>query len=432
MNTAIEQLRQLVMEGKETFHNREVRTFTLLQELTFIENRKQADFFLAMHKYVKELTSMPDALIGPGRRWMTASHICQTLGITNICLGAISLAPIDFWGDEDSDTTMDIEVDEDTYDWAYFKAAEVFGYDNVARTAEIDNIQNEEAYMFRRYRNKQQNYSIVVCHDGIANHYKVYEKEGDDGLDMLYVDGYIEPTDNIQIFRFNVICSDTLTRIKQIQREIVKAGKDCPDIYERGNANILYYSDGYHTLFDDKDRSIPFFGNKLAKEMAETLFDKITSMEDLLTIVALYSTRLIYGIHVHNIEDYKKKHSVVRLFDKWRFPYGFLYKEDVCWFMNGWIGMTWKESARIVQLMSGKNPLEAECLKHIYLHRGMDNGFKEHELIHIWSSLFDRATKRLLPSMAHFVGSMYLYAFLAMLRKDFPEEYQSTKDKYNG
>lgn len=90
--------------------------------------------------------------------------------------------------------------------------------------------------------------------------------------------------------------------------------------------------------------------------MAETLFDKITSMEDLLTIVALYNTRLIYGIHVHNIEDYKKKHGVVRLFDKWRFPYGFLYKEDVCWFMNGWIGMTWKESARIVQL-SGKNPL---------------------------------------------------------------------------
>lgn len=154
MKTAIERLRQLVMEGKETFPNREVRTFTLLQELTFIEKRKQADYFLAMHKYVKELKSMPDALIGPGRRWMTASHVCQTLGITNICLGAISLEPIDFWGDEDSDTTMDIEVDEDTYDWACFKAAEVFGYDNVARTAEIDNIQNEEAYVFRGYSNK--------------------------------------------------------------------------------------------------------------------------------------------------------------------------------------------------------------------------------------------------------------------------------------
>ena len=46
MKTAIEQLRQLVMEGKETFHNREVRTFTLLQELTFIENRKQAEFLM--------------------------------------------------------------------------------------------------------------------------------------------------------------------------------------------------------------------------------------------------------------------------------------------------------------------------------------------------------------------------------------------------
>ena len=108
MNTAIEQLRKLVLEGKESIPNRGVRTFTLLQELTFIENRRLVDYFLAMHRYVKELKSLPDVLIGPGRRWMTASHVCHALGITNICLGSISLAPIDFWGDEDSDTTMDI------------------------------------------------------------------------------------------------------------------------------------------------------------------------------------------------------------------------------------------------------------------------------------------------------------------------------------
>ena len=108
MNTAIEQLRKLVLVGKESVPNRGVRTFTLLQELTFIENRKQVDYFLAMHRYAKELKSLSDVLIGPGRRWMTASHVCHVLGITNICLGSISLAPIDFWGDEDSDTTMDI------------------------------------------------------------------------------------------------------------------------------------------------------------------------------------------------------------------------------------------------------------------------------------------------------------------------------------
>lgn len=369
---------------------------------------------------------MPDVLIGPGRRWMTASHVCQTLGITNICLGAISLAPIDFWGNEDSYTTMDIEVDEDTYDWAYFKAAEVFGYDNVARTIDKDNIQTEDdIYMFRGYRNRQKGYSVVVCPDGVAAHYKVYEVEGDDGLDMLCIDGDVESNGNTDIFMFNVICSDTLTRIKRIQSEIVKAGKECPDMYHRGNANILYYSDGYHTLFDDNDRELPFFGDKLSKEMAQMLFGKITSMEGLLTIVALYHT---YNIHAHNIEDYKKKYGVVRLFDKWHFPYGFLYREDVCWFMTGWIGMTWKESARIVQLMSGQNRLETECLKHIYLHRGIDNGFKEDELNHIWDSLFERPSKRLLPSMASYIGSMYQYAFLAMLKKDFPEEYQSTKD----
>ena len=417
------------MEGKETFHNREVRTFTLLQELTFIENRKQADYFLAMHKYVKELKFMPDVLIGPGRRWMPASHVCQTLGITNICLGTISLSPIDFWGNEDSDTTMDIEVDEDTYAWTYFKAAEVFGYDNVARTPDKDNIKKEDnIYMFRGYKDKLKGYSVVVCPDGVATHYKVYEVEGDDGLDMLCIDGDVEPTGNTDIFMFNVICSNTLTRIKRIQSEIAKVGKECPDMYHRGNANMLYYSDGYHTLFDDNDRNLPFFGDKLSKEMAQTLFGKITSMEDLLTIAAIYHTRQIYEIHTHNIDDYKKKHGVVRLFDKWRFPFGFLYREDVCWFMNGWIGMTWKESARIVQLMASKQQPDTENLKHVYLHRGMDNGFREDELNHIWSSLFDRVSKRPLPSMAHFIGSMYQYAFLAILRKDFPEEYQSTKE----
>ena len=433
MNTAIEQLRKLVIEGKETFHSREVRTFTLLQELTFIDDRKLADYFLAMYNYMKELKSMPDVLIGPGRRWMNASHVCQTLGITNICLGAISLAPIDFWGNEDSDTTMDIEVDEDTYDWAYFKAVEVFGYVNVARTAGIENIQTEDGIiMFRGYRKRQKGYSVVVCPDGVAAHYKVYEMEGDDGLDMLCIDGDVEPTGNTDIFMFNVICSDTLSRIKRIQSEIAKAGKECPDMYHRGNANLLYYSDGYHTLFDDNDRELPFFGDKLSKKMAKTLFGKITSMEGLLTIAALYHTRQIYDIHAHNIENYKKKHGVVRLFDKWRFPYGFLYREDVCWFMTGWIGMTWKESAKMIQLMASRKQPNTENLKHIYLHRGMDNGFKEEELNHIWDSLFERTPKKLLPSMASYIGSMYQYAFLAMLKKDFPEEYQSIKNKYDG
>ena len=421
------------MEGKETFHNRKVRTFTLLQELTFIENRKQTDYFLAMYKFVKKLNSMPDALIGPDNGWMTASHVCHTLGITNICLGAICLEPIDFWGNENSDTTMNIEVDEDTYDWAYFKAAEVFGYDNVAHTSDIDNIQSEEEiYTFRGYRNKQKGYSIVVCPDGVAEHYKVYEVEGDDGLDTLCIDGDVEPTDNIHIFRFNVIRSDTLTRIKRIQHEIIKAGKECPDMYHRGNANMQYYSDGYHTLFDENDRHLPFFGDKLSKEMAQTLFGKITSMEDLLTIAALYNTRQIHELYAHNLEDYKKKHGVVRLFDKWRFPYGFLYREDVCWFMTGWIGLTWRESAKLIQLMASRKQPDTENLKHIYLHRGMDNGFKEEELNHIWDSLFERPSKKLLPSMASYIGPMYRYAFLAMLKKDFPEEYQSTKDKYNG
>lgn len=56
-------------------------------------------------------------------------------------------------------------------------------------------------------------------------------REGDDGLDMLCIDGDVESNGNTDIFMFNVICSDTLTRIKRIQSEIVKAGKECPDMY---------------------------------------------------------------------------------------------------------------------------------------------------------------------------------------------------------
>lgn len=53
----------------------------------------------------------------------------------------------------------------------------------------------------------------------------------------------------------------------------------------------------------------------------------------------------------------------------------------------------------------------------------------------LWGAICDgrerdlSQSKRLLPSMASYIGSMYQYAFLAMLKKDFPEEYQTTKDR---
>lgn len=79
--------------------------------------------------------------------------------------------------------------------------------------------------------------------------------------------------------------------------------------------------------------------------------------------------------------------------------------------------------------MASKKQPDTENLKHTYLHRGMDNGFKEEELNHIWDYLFERPSKKLLPSMASYIGAMYQYAFLAMLKKDFPKEYQSKKRK---
>ena len=431
MNTAIEQLRTLVMEGKEYIPNREVRTFTLLQELTFIEQRSQANYLLAMHRFLKELRSLPDALIGPGYGWPIASHVCRTLCISKICLG-FGLSPVDFWGNADSDTTIDIEVNEGSFALAYFKAVEVFGFGNVARTVERNDILVEnDSIMFHGCRNKLKGFSVVVCPDGVANHYKVYEVKGEDGVDILYIDGDVKPTGNIHVFRFNVIYSDTLTRIKQIQQEIIKADKECPELYLIDNGSAFYYSDGYQTLFDDNDKGLPFFGDNLFKKLANILFDEILWMEDLLTIAALYHSRQIYEIHEYNLEDFKKKHGVVRLFDKWELPYGFLYRENVCWFLTGCVGMTWKQSAQVIQLMTAKKQPDTENLKHIYLHHGMDNGFNEGELNRTWDSLFNRPSKHPLPSMAHYAGLMYQYAYLAKLKKDFPEEYQTIKDKYH-
>ena len=80
----------------------------------------------------------------------------------------------------------------------------------------------------------------------------------------------------------------------------------------------------------------------------------------------------------------------------------------------------------MLQFVFDKNECEAESLKQVYLRHGLDNGFKEAELIRIWESFFERTPLR---SKSHYIGRLYLSVFLAGLKHNFPEEFKEITDK---
>ena len=149
---------------------------------------------------------------------------------------------------------------------------------------------------------------------------------------------------------------------------------------------------------------------------------------ELLTILGLSHSAKGYTLYCEeNSADYKRRHGVVALLDNNRFsyPWGFLFKEEVAEFMKYDIGLSWKQIAQLLQYSDMKKEYEAERLKHFYLHQGMDNGIKEEEMIRIWDSLFNRESSKSLPSKAHYAGRLYLSVFLAKLKHQFPEEFNA-------
>ena len=140
MASKLEKLRKLAENGGG---HREVDAMIIHKELNFIERRHLEDYFLVAHKLVTELKRESNVIIGPGWGWMISSHVCYSLGITNINPVDVGINPILVWGDDKRDLTINIEVDEESYYRVFQKAIELFGYENVVRMP-VMNIENRE------------------------------------------------------------------------------------------------------------------------------------------------------------------------------------------------------------------------------------------------------------------------------------------------
>ncbi len=404
METNIEHLRKTAIAGAKTVRNCGVKKYVLAQELTFVEKYHREEYFLIAHQLMKELRKNEGIIIGPGWDWMIGSHVCCALGLTNISPRDADANPILTWGNEECNPTISIEVDEESLHLVFSTAIELFGFENVARMpVKID---------------KESHYALMVCLDGIANHFAVEEATDK----MLCVKESVAGCDNKKVFRFDVIPSVVLSRIKRVQEQIAKNGKKYPKLYE-----AWIWNEDYQLFYDGDLSDIPMFGCTSIQELTQMLLPKrqYGNFGELLNVLGLFHAREGFALNEETIAKYQQKHGVFNILGQNVFPWGFLYREEVAWFLNGWIGLSWKQTAQVMAFADAKKEGEAETQKHIYLHQGMDNGFKEAEQNRIWDSLFKRKSKKPLPSKAHYAGRLYLSVFLVRLKRDFPEEFNT-------
>lgn len=427
MASKIQQLRKLVEKGISNETGHRVKKMTVHNELTYIENRHLEDYFIVAHKLMTQLKTSEDILIGPGRGRMISSHVCYTLGITNISPQCVFAEHVLLWGDETKKPIIDIEVDNDSYNLVYKQAIEIFGFENVARMP----IKNDAPFNPNDHEwigvksNGEKVYlhacALLICLDGVSKHFAVDEVFDEVGNRILCVKEFIEECDNQSILRYNVLKSNLLTRIKQIQKLIKKNGKQYSKMYEK-----TLWEEDYDLFFNGNLDSIPYFESNSIQTTIKMLISKrkVTTFDELLNIQALFTLKV--GNTLQNREkvaEYKKKHEQLSFLGI--FPYGFLYADEVAWFLNGWIGLSWKQSAKVIQLVFSHNEQEAEDLRQFYLQQGMDRGFKKVELNRIWKSLFRYPIVR---SRAHYAGQVYLSVYLAGLKHQFPEEFNEIKD----
>jgi len=357
MKTKIEQLREIVTNSVNTNDHHCVKRMILENELTFIENRHMEDYFLVAHKLISELNKNDDVMIGPGWDWMIGSHVCRSLGITNLNPSDLGITPIITWGKDNYRPTITIEVDCGSYDFVLKKVAE--------------NTKNTEC-------------------------------------------------------RFHIQPSAILSRIKRIQAQIVKNGKVCPKLYDR-----LIWNEDYELFMEGNLGGIPLFDDKDILKLTNILLTsrQYGAFDELLNVQGLLDSN---ATHIFkndaSIESFRQTHGVLSVLGKNLFPWGFLFKEDVAWFLNGWIGLSWKQCAQVIEYADTNAESEANYLKQIYLHQGIDSGFREEELCFIWNSLFKRMVKKALPSKAHYSGRVYLSVFMARLKHEFPMEFADHQD----
>lgn len=428
MKTKIKQLRESIVSSISK--NGNIDRLILESELTFIEARHMEEYFLIAHRLFSELKKNQSVRIGPGWNWMINSHVCYALGLTNISPAVLGISPIITWGDGNSDLTINIEVDNDSFHFVFEKAIDLFGYNNVARMSIIDeknsNLKNYHEIYIKKYGKKVDlyAYALLICPKGIAKYYDTEEVVNKTGKKILCINQFVNECDNKTVLRFNVLLSSELTKIKKIQRMIAENGKAFPELYEDS-----IYDETYAQFYTDDLNSIPLFKRHSFQVLLKKLIssDRIVTFNKLINIQGLLYLRGNHGLYnEEKIAENQEKLSVLNILGKEMFPWGILYKEDAAWFLCFCGGLSWKQTAQVLQLADAKEEHKAEKLKHMYLHQGMDNGIKEEELNRVWHSLFERE-KDVIPRKAHNAGRIYLSVFMARLKHDFPEEFTAIK-----
>ena len=430
MVSRIEQLRELVAKGKE---HREVNPMIVYKELTFIEKRHMEDYFLVAHELVSEL-KRENIIIGPGWGRMISSHVCYSLGITNINPVDVGIEPILIWGDEKRNLTINIEVDEESYYRVFQKAIELFGFENVARMPVMN---DKNPYLIdHKYIGTKANgekvylhaCALLICLNGVENHFYVEEVTDEKENKIFCAKCLLNGYDGQKILRFNILQSSTLTRIKRIQELIEKKGHEYPKMYEKP----IHEED--YTLFYQGDlNDIPNFDNQGIQKLTKMLMPQkeCTAFEELLNIKGLYIVEKLFALGEENslltdemVAEYKLKHQLP-LFQN-QFPYGFIFAEDAAWFIHYWTGLTWKQTVELLRYVFAKNEKEAEPLWTHSLFQARDNGFRNADINRILRSLFNRT---LIRSKAHYSGRLYLSVYLAGLMNKFPNEFNDIKDE---
>lgn len=424
MGVKIEKLRKLAEKGGR-YH--EVDAMTIYKELNFIEHRHLEDYFLVAHQLVSELKREKNIIIGPGWDKMISSHVCYSLGITNISPVSVGVEPILIWGDYNKVPTIDIEVDEESYDLVFQKAIELFGYRNVARMPvkyqENHELNNHVWIGFKANGEKVYLHAcaLLICLDGIEKHLEVDEITDEHGNHFLCTKKFILDSDNHEILRYNVLTSDVLTRIKRIQQLIEKKGKEFPKMYDRPIEEEDY------TLFYHGDlNDVPDFDNQSIQKVTMMLMSKkkCAAFEELLNIQGLFTLGEGNSLMTEEmVAEYIQKHQLPP-FQK-QYPYGFLFAEDVAWFLHYWTGLTWKLTVELLQYVFEKNEKKAEPFWTYSLHHARDNGFRKDDRYRILRSLFDRSIIR---SKAHYAGRLYLSVYLSGLKHRFPKEFETVTE----
>ena len=430
MAIKIEKLRKL---AEKRGGHCEVDAMIIHKELNFIERRQLENYFLVAYKLMAELKRDSNVIIGPGWGRMISSHICYSLGITNIKPLSVDVNPILLWGDVNRNLSIEIEVDEESYQLVFQKAIELFGYENVARmpvmNKENRDLSNHSWLGIKVNGDKVYLHAcaLLICLDGVENHFAVDEITDEQGNKIFCAKDFIEDCDNQKILLFNVLTSDVLTRIKKIQKLLANNGKEYPKMYE-----ITIKEEDYTLFYQGDLNDIPDFNSQLIQEITKKRMPpkKRDAFEELLNIQALYLIEKLYLLDTEIIlldekmlAKYLQKYEVHSFF--YRAPYGLLFAEDVAWWIHCRIGLPWVQTAKILQATFANKEQEVVELKQFYLRQGADNGFMEADLKRIWDSLFSRT---LIWSKAHLVGRLYLSVYLAKLKNMFPKEFVETKE----